>query len=92
MDLISLCYDVMDSIINPKKELSVEQARFLDAVSSSFQHLSNNHYEIALLIRYENLCMLQNKELAVQRAMYLKRRFKRDAKFQQLYQDFMKTW
>ena len=90
MDLCSLCYDVMDSTINPKKELSVEQARFLDSVSSSIQHLSNDHYEIDLPIRNENLRMPQNKELAVQRAMYLKRRFKRDARFQQHYQDFMK--
>ena len=34
--------------------------------------------------------MPQNKELAVQQAMYVKRKFKRDARCQQQYQDFMK--
>ena len=90
-DLCTLCYDIKDSTVNPKKELSVEHSRFLKSVCASIRHLSNLHYEIDLPVRYENLHMPQNKDLVVQRAMHLKRRFKRETKFKQDYQDFMRN-
>lgn len=51
--------------------------------------LVGGHYQVALPLRNSCVNMLNNKKVAEQRALNLKRRFKRDSLFQQQYTDFM---
>ena len=67
---------------------SREDQRFMKLVQDSAK-LVDGHYQVALPLRKSCVNMLNNRKVAEQRALNLKRRFKRDSLFQQQYTDFM---
>ena len=58
--MCSLCSDIMDSLINVKEELSVDQQRFMTTVTNSTRSLKDQHYEIGLPIKNPNLMLSNN--------------------------------
>ncbi|KAK0132610.1 Zinc finger MYM-type protein 1 [Merluccius polli] len=67
---------------------SREDQRFMKLVQDSAK-LVDGHYQVALPLRKSCVNMPNNRKVAEQRALNLKRRFKRDSLFQQQYTDFM---
>ena len=78
--ICSLCSEVVDSLQN-KNQLSWEQGIFMDMVSNSIHHQSNNHYEIPLPLRNVSVQLPNNFSQAVQRANSLQQKFERNADF-----------
>ena len=78
--ICSLCSKVVDSLQN-KNQLSREQGIFMDMVSNSIHHQSNNHYEIPLPLRNVSVQLPNNFSQAVQRANSLQQKFERNADF-----------
>ncbi len=68
--------------------LSREDARFMKLAADSAK-LVNGHYQVALPLRDNQLKMPNNRKVAEQRAVILKRRFMKDSLFHQQYTDFM---
>ena len=77
----------MDSLINFKEELSVDQQRFMMAVTNSTRSLEDQHYEIGLPIKNPNLMLPNNIAQALQRASYLKKKLQKNDEF---HRDFKK--
>ena len=69
-------------------ELSREDEQFLELVTKSSK-LVNNHYSIGLPLRTSQILMPDNKSVAEQRTLNLRRRFKKDAAFHSDYTTFM---
>lgn len=67
---------------------SREDQRFMALVRDSAK-LVDGHYQVALPLKKGCVNMPNNKKGAEQRALNLKRRFKRNSSFQQQYTDFM---
>lgn len=59
-----------------KNEMSVEDRQFMDIVSRSAV-LKNSHYSLKLPFRNSNVCLPNNKAVALQRAHHLIKRFKK---------------
>ena len=79
--MFALCTDVIDSINSDKVPLSHEQARFMQLVANSVRLRPDQHYEIALPLRYQNISLPNNKVQVEQQADYLKRRFLKNPQF-----------
>ena len=71
----------MDSLINVEEELSVDQQRFMTAVTNLTRSLNDQHYEIGLPIKNPNLMLPNNRVQALQRASYLKKSSRRMMSF-----------
>ena len=87
--MCALCTDVIDSINSDKVPLSQEQARFMQLVANSVRLRPDQHYEIALPLRYQDISLPNNKVQVEQRADYLKRRFLKKPQFFEDYKCFM---
>ncbi|XP_024116907.1 uncharacterized protein LOC112138581, partial [Oryzias melastigma] len=68
--------------------LSQEDKKFMERVSDS-ANLIKGHYQISLPLRNKNVCMPNNKALALQRAVHLKKKLQRDPVFYTDYTAFM---
>lgn len=68
--------------------LSREDCQFMEMVQSTIK-LEDGHYSIALPLRKRGVSMPNNRKLAEQRALSLKRRFQKDASFHADYAAFM---
>lgn len=66
---------------------SIEDQKFMRLVQDSAK-LVDGHYQIALPLR-SSVAMPNNRKVAEQRIVNLKRRFKKDSSFHQQYTDFM---
>ena len=86
--MCTLCTDVVDTNIN-NNQLSRDQTRFLNFVSTSIRHLDNQHYEIALPVRNSEIQLPLNRTMAEQRACYLKRKFLKNPAFFEHYKTFV---
>ena len=84
-----LCTDIMDSLINVKEELSVDQQRFMTAVTNSTRSLEDQHYEIGLPIKNSNLILPNNRVQALQRASHLKKKLQKNDEFHHNYKKFV---
>lgn len=71
-----------------KLEMSIEDKKFMDITTRSviFQ---NGHYHLPLPFRDKDVTLPDNKEMAVQRAMGLSRRFTKDSAYASEYKAFM---
>ena len=87
--MCSLCTDIMDSLVNGKEEMSVDQQRFMKAVNESTKQLEDHHYEIGLPIKYPNLKLQNNRVQALQRASHLRKKFSRNDGFYNDYKRFV---
>ena len=63
--------------------------RFVNLVSDSIQLRPNQHYEMALPLKYSDVPLPNNKSQIEQRANYLKRRFLKNVLFFEDYKCFM---
>lgn len=80
--------DFPDAGQNEDIEMSKDDHQFVSLVSQS-TILVDGHYSVCLPVRKELLCMPNNRAVAVQRALNLKKRFSRDVKFYGEYVAFM---
>ena len=69
-------------------EISKDDKAFLKTVEES-TITSGDHYVVPLPFKKENLIMPNNRKQAMQRLIYLKRRFKKDPAFFEDYKHFM---
>lgn len=69
-------------------EMSKEDHQFMNMVSQSAQ-LKDGHYSICLPLRNKSLCMPNNRSVAEQRALNLRKRFIKDADYRAEYVAFM---
>ena len=74
--------------IRDDKEHSREDQQFLNLVSTSAK-LVNGHYCIALPLKERDICMPDNRSVAEQRTLNLKKRFKKDSSFHSEYTKFV---
>lgn len=81
--------DFPERLCDEKLEMSQEDQQFMTCVSSSTYH-ADGHYVVRLPKRKAVVTMPNNHSVAVQRALTLKRKFKRNPVFYQEYSDFMK--
>ena len=70
--------------------LSLLDRKFLSVLESNIRHRDDDHYEIPLLLKEEGLKLPNNRTLALSRLERLKQRLKRDRKYQEHYEAFMK--
>lgn len=80
--------DFPDAGQDENLEMSKEDRQFLNMVSQSAK-LEDGHYSICLPVRSKALCLPSNREVAVQRALNLQKRFTRDVKFYEEYVAYM---
>ncbi|PIK55915.1 hypothetical protein BSL78_07185 [Apostichopus japonicus] len=81
-------YDFSERISEEIPEKSRDDHQFLQQLDKSAK-LVNGHYETALPLKQEDSCMPNNKDLAVQWATNMKRRFQKDPKYYEDYKGFM---
>ena len=70
--------------------LSFLDKKFLNVLESSIQHQDDGHYEMPLPLKEEGLKLPNNRTLALSRLERLKQRLKRDRKYRDHYEAFMK--
>ena len=86
--MCTLCTDVVDTSIN-NNQLSRDQTRFLNFVSTSIRHFDSQHHEIALPVRNSEIQLSLKRAMAEQRACYLKRKFLKNPSFFEHYKTFI---
>lgn len=72
-----------------EKSLSVEDRRFLKIVREGIHQLEDDHYEMPLPLKSENVELPSSKELALSRLTKLRRRLNSDDQFRKDYSSFM---
>ncbi|KAJ8040898.1 hypothetical protein HOLleu_15336 [Holothuria leucospilota] len=82
-------HDFNERISDEKLEKSRDDHLFLHQLEKSTK-MVNGHYETALPLKDENVCMPNNKALATQWANNMKQRFQKDSKYLEDYKGFMK--
>ena len=70
--------------------LSFLDKKFQNVLESSIQHRDDSHYEMPLPLKEEGLKLPNNHTLALSRLERLKQRLKRDRKYRDHYEAFMK--
>ncbi|XP_078371358.1 uncharacterized protein LOC144655010 [Oculina patagonica] len=73
-----------------EQAFSFQDRRFLEIMSSNIHHREDSHYELPLPLKDQTLQMPNNKELALNRLGKLKQRLKRDRRYREHYQAFMR--
>ena len=73
-----------------KKPYSVEDEKFLHIMETGIKKTSDNHYEMPLPLKSEKTTLPNNRQLAVKRWSQLSARFRRNGKFLEDYQVFMR--
>ncbi len=80
--------DFPDAGQNEDIEMSKDDHQFIHVVSQSSK-LVDGHYSVCLPVRNKALCMPNNRSVAEQRALNLRKRFSKDVKFHAEYVAFM---
>ena len=73
-----------------EQPLSFLDRKFLSILESNIRNRDDDHYEIPLPLKEEELKLPNNRTLALSRLQRLKQRFKRDRKYREHYEAFMK--
>ncbi|KAI2661009.1 UvrABC system protein B [Labeo rohita] len=81
-------HDFPERNCDDKAEVSQEDYQFLDSVSNSLQ-FTDNHYYIGLPFKKAVIQMPNNRSAAMQRALNLKKKFKKKRSFHEEYSNFM---
>ncbi|KAJ8385862.1 hypothetical protein AAFF_G00179280 [Aldrovandia affinis] len=81
-------YDFPENAQGEQLEMSKEDQLFMDRVSYSVK-LVNGHYSIGLPLKNKAVKMPNNRALAEQRAINIKKKLQRDQSFQEDYVSFM---
>ena len=80
--------DFNEKASEEKRELSVEDKRFIEIMNSSAV-LKDGHYNLDLPFRQKKVQMPNNRQIALQRLQSLKRKFKKNESFYKEYKDFV---
>ncbi|KAL7833114.1 hypothetical protein SRHO_G00301320 [Serrasalmus rhombeus] len=80
--------DFPDAGQNENIEMSKEDHQFMDKVSQSAK-LVDGHYSICLQLRNKSMCIPNNRSVAEQRVLNLRKRFTRDVKLHSEYAAFI---
>lgn len=80
--------DFNEKASEEKRELLVEDKRFLEIMDSSAV-LKDGHYSLDLPFRQKKIQMPNNRQIALQRLQSLQRKFKRSESFYKEYTDFV---
>ena len=72
-----------------EKSLSVKDRRFLKMMHEGIHQLEDNHYEMPLPLKTQNLELPNSKEIALNRLMKLKRKLTSDDRFRKEYNQFI---
>ena len=83
-------HDFPEKNYDEKKQMSVEDCKFMQIMDSSAK-VVDGHYELPLPFRKNNLTMPNNRHLAEQRMLSLKRKFQKSSDFHKEYKTFMET-
>ena len=81
--------DVHERFDEKSRQYSQEDKKFLKIVHQGIRRTDDNHYEIPLPFRSDDVCFPDNREQVLQRACWLKRTFTRNSKFYEDYVNFM---
>ncbi len=81
-------HDFNEKASDEKLEMSFEDKRFLKIVNESIS-LSDGHYTLNLPCRKDDVIMPNNRHVAMQRLLSLKRKFKRNESFHNEYTSFL---
>ncbi len=73
-----------------EKEMSLEDCRFMQVMDSSAE-MVDGHYQLPLPFKRDNPMMPNNRHLAEQRILSLKRKFQKNSDFHKEYSAFMET-
>ena len=73
-----------------ERTLLFHDRKFLNALETNIRHRNDGHYEIPLPLKEEVLNLPNNWQLALSRLQRLKQRLKRDSKYREQYETFMK--
>lgn len=73
-----------------EQPLSFLDRKFLNVLESNIRHRDDGHYEVPLPLKEEGLKLPNNLTLALSRLERLKQRLKRDRKYREHYEAFMK--
>lgn len=79
---------IMTFLRNTRSDLSEEDCRFMKTASDSVS-LEDGHYYLPLPFCKGEVAVLNNRQMAEQRAQHLLKKFKRDENFLTEYKDFM---
>ena len=83
------CADFADASPSDDLGLSRDDLRFLNIVEDSVKHCEDGHCQISLALKNPCLKMPENRVQAERRALYLKRKLSRDAKFREDYVTYL---
>ena len=81
-------HDFPEKAYEEKREMSVEDQKFMQIASSSVT-LKNGHYHLPLPLQDRNIFMPNNYQMAEQRVLHLKRKLQKDKMYASEYKDFM---
>ncbi|XP_019633202.1 PREDICTED: uncharacterized protein LOC109476638, partial [Branchiostoma belcheri] len=76
--------------IEDKKEMSVEDQRFMNIMSEGTKK-EEGHYQVPLPFRNSRPVLPNNKSVALQRAKHLQKKMSKDEKFKEDYVQFVQT-
>ena len=80
--------DFNEKAYEETSEMSVEDRKFMDIANGSVR-IKDGHYCINLPIKDDKLSLPNNRIVAEQRLMNLRRKFKRDPDYQKEYSEFL---
>lgn len=81
-------HDFPEREYEEKSEMSAEDRRFMEIVSSSIT-LKDHHYYLPLPFRNKDVVLPNNRDMAKQRALNIIRKFKKDKGYAAEYKGFM---
>ncbi len=83
-------HDFTEKHAEEKKEMSLEDCRFMQVMDSSAE-MVDGHYQLPLTFKRDNPMMPNNRHMAEQRILSLKRKFQKNSDFHKEYSAFMET-
>lgn len=79
------CADFADACLNDGQGMSREDLKFMNIVEDSVMQCEDGHYQVRLPFRNPSLTLPANRCQAERRALSLRRKFLKDARFQEDY-------
>ena len=79
------CADFADACLNDGTGMSREDLKFMNIVEDSVMQCEDGHYQVRLPFRNPSLTLPANRCQAERRALSLRRKFLKDARFQEDY-------
>ena len=85
----AVCTDFIDACNDHYKEMSRDDQRFMEIVENTVKKNADDHYQISLPIKSEDIMIPNNRPQALNRLSYLKRKLQNDSKLRKGYSEFI---